>query len=293
MPPRVALESTVIAHGLPYPDNVETALRMQAIVREQDAEPATIGIVRGRTVIGLSDDEIRYLATADRVRKVSWRDLPVVIARKEDGATTVAATMWLAHQADIQVFATGGIGGVHRGAPFDVSADLDALARVPMVVVCAGPKAILDLPATREVLETRGITVVGFQTDELPAFYHATSGLPVDVRCDTPEDVAAIFHTRRDLDLPGAVLVTVPPPTEAALPPAVMSPAIDQAVQEAEEQGIHTGAVTPFLLQRLATLTGGRTVHTNQALLLQNARIAARIAVACSPGKRPNGAMDN
>jgi pseudouridine-5'-phosphate glycosidase len=293
MPSRVALESTVIAHGLPHPDNVETALQMEAAVRAAGATPCTIGIVRGRPVVGLTEDDVRHLATAEGVRKVSWRDLPVAIARQEDGATTVAATMWLAHRADIQVFATGGIGGVHRGAPFDVSADLDALAHVPMVVVCAGPKAILDLEATREVLETHGVTVVGYGTDEMPAFYHAGSGQPVDVRCDTPEEVAAIFHARCDLALPGAVLVTVPPPAEAALPPGVVGPAIDQAVHEAREQGLRAGAVTPFLLQRLAVLTAGRSVRANQALLMQNARIAAHIAIACSPEGRPEGTMDN
>jgi pseudouridine-5'-phosphate glycosidase len=267
---------------LPYPDNVETALRLETAVQERGADPATIGIIAGKPIIGLSKEEIRHLATADPVRKVSWRDLPVVLARGEDGATTVAATMWLAHRAGIRVFATGGIGGVHRGAPFDVSADLEALTRVPMVVVCAGPKAILDLAATREVLETRGITVVGYQTDEMPAFYHASSGLPVDVRCDTPEAVAALVRARRDLDLPGAVLVTVPPPAEVALSPARIDPAIEAALQEAEARDLRSAAVTPFLLQRLATLTDGQTIHTNRALLTRNAGVAAEIAVACA-----------
>jgi pseudouridine-5'-phosphate glycosidase len=280
MPARVALESTVIAHGLPSPDNVEMALRLEGVVRDQGATPATIGVIHGEPIVGLSEQEIRHLATADAVRKVSWRDLPVVLARKEDGATTVAATMWLAHRAGIGVFATGGIGGVHRGAPFDVSADLEALARVPMVVVCAGPKAILDLDATREVLETRGVTVVGYGTDELPAFYHASSGLPVDVRCDTPEGVAALVRARHDLDLPGGVLVTVPPPPTAALPPSLIHPAIAEAQQEAEARGLRSGAVTPFLLQRLATLTDGQTVRANRALLARNAEVAAQIAVA-------------
>ncbi|NBC17690.1 MAG: pseudouridine-5-phosphate glycosidase [Bacteroidetes bacterium] len=281
MPARVALESTVIAHGLPYPDNVEAALRLEDIVRNHGAAPATIGIIEGEPIVGLSEDEIRHLATADAVRKVSWRDLPVVLARKQDGATTVAATMWLAHQAGIDVFATGGIGGVHRGSPFDVSADLEALARVPMVVVCAGAKAILDLPATREVLETRGVTVVGYGTDELPAFYHASSGLPVDVRCDSPEEVAALVRARRDLALPGATLVAVPPPPEAALPPSLIEAAIAEALQEADARDLRSGEVTPFLLQRLATLTDGATVRTNRALLARNAEVAAQVAVAC------------
>ena len=283
----VALESTVIAHGLPYPENVETALRLEAVVRAEGARPRTVGIIEGAPVIGLSEDEMRHLARAEHVRKVSWRDLPVVLARGEDGATTVAATMWLAHRHAIGVFATGGIGGVHRGAPFDVSADLEALALLPMVVVCAGPKAILDLPATREVLETRGVTVVGYGTDELPAFYHPASGLSVDVRCDTPEDVAAVVHARRRLDLPGAVLVTVPPPAEAALPAAVIEPALATALQEAETQELRSGQVTPFLLRRLAELTDGQTVRTNRALLEHNARIAARLARRLSLGKKP------
>ncbi len=224
MPAYVAFESTVIAHGLPYPQNVKTALRLETIARTAGAEPRTVGIVDGEVVVGLSESQILHLAQAEAVRKVSLRDLPVAMAQKLDGATTVAATLHLAHHSGIGVMATGGIGGVHRGGGFDVSADLDALARLPMTVVCAGVKAILDLPATREGLETRGVTVVGYQTDEMPAFYSRSSGLPVDARCDTPEEVAAIIQARRRLELPGAVLVTVPVPEDAALPSKPSNP---------------------------------------------------------------------
>ena len=281
----VALESTVIAHGLPYPQNVETAVRLEKIVREARATPRTIGLIAGRAVIGLSEDEIRLLATEDDVRKLSWRDLPVAVAQQAHGATTVAATLWLAHRHGIGVMATGGIGGVHRGSSLDVSNDLDALARLPMVVVCAGAKAILDLPATREVLETRGVTVVGYGTDEMPAFYSRTSGLPVDVRCDTPAEVAAVVQARRDLGLPGATLVTVPVPEEAAIPQAEIEPAIARAVAEAGQRGLRSAEVTPFLLARLAALTGDRSLRANLALLEQNARIAAGIAVALAEEK--------
>ncbi len=286
MQPLVALESTVIAHGLPYPENVETALAMEAAVRSEGATPRTIGIVGGRIVVGLSEEQIRHLATAGDVAKVSLRDLPVVLARRRDGATTVAATMWLADRHGIPVFATGGIGGVHRGSgppghgSFDVSADLEALAQTPMTVVCAGPKAILDLPATREVLETRGVTVVGYGTDEMPAFYSRRSGLPVDVRCDTPEEVARLVHTRQTLGLPGATLVMVPIPEEAEIPREEIEPAIEEAHAEARRQGLRSAAVTPFLLARLAERTAGRSLQANRALLVHNARIAARIARA-------------
>jgi pseudouridine-5'-phosphate glycosidase len=276
----VALESTVIAHGLPYPRNVEAALHLEAVVREAGAEPRTVGVVGGRAVVGLSAREIRHLATAQPVRKVSLATLPVAVARGEDGATTVAATMWLAHRHGLQVFATGGIGGVHRGGAFDVSADLEALARVPMVVVCAGAKAILDLPATREVLETRGVTVVGYGTDEMPAFYSRSSGLAVDVRCDTPAEVAALFRARRALDLPGALLITAPVPEEAALPAAEIDPEIEQALAEASARDLRAGEVTPFLLARVSALTGERSLHANLALLENNARLAAHFAVA-------------
>ncbi|MEM1126702.1 MAG: pseudouridine-5'-phosphate glycosidase [Bacteroidota bacterium] len=291
MLPLVALESTVIAHGLPHPHNLETAHRLEAVVREVGAHPRTVAVLGGVPVVGLTADQLAHLATAPDVRKVSLRDLPVAMARHEDGATTVAATLWLAHREGVAVFATGGIGGVHRAlggaASFDVSNDLHVLGQVPMVVVCAGAKAILDLPATREVLETVGVTVVGYGTNEMPAFYSRTSGLPVDVRCDTPEEVAALAQRRRQLQIPGAVLVTVPPPEATALPPEVVQPAIDQALAEAEAQGLRSAALTPFLLRRIATLTDGRALATNVALLEQNARIAASIARALTAQERP------
>jgi pseudouridine-5'-phosphate glycosidase len=282
--PRVALESTVIAHGLPHPQNVATARAVEGVVRAEGATPRTVGLVGGEAVVGLTDAQIEHLGTTEGVRKVSLRDLPVAAARGLDGATTVAATMHLARRAGIGVFATGGIGGVHRApghAPArDVSADLTALARLPLVVVCAGAKAVLDLPATREALETHGVPVVGYQADEMPAFYSASSGLAVDVRCDTPAEVAALAHARDALGLPAAVLVTVPPPPEAALPAAVVAPAIAQAVREAEAEGLRAAAVTPFLLARVQALTGGRALDANRALLRRNARVAARIACA-------------
>jgi pseudouridine-5'-phosphate glycosidase len=286
MPAYVALESTVIAHGLPYPQNLKTALRLEAIVREEDAVPCTIGIISGNVIVGLSEAQIRLLATEADVQKVSWRDLPIVTSQGGHGATTVAATMWLAHRHNVQVFATGGIGGVHRGGGFDISNDLEALAQVPMVVVCAGAKAILDLPATREMLEMRGVTVIGYQTDEMPAFYSRTSGLPVDIRCDTPEAVADVVRARQDLGLPGATLVTVPIPEAAAIPREEIEPAIAQALEEADARGLRSAEVTPFLLARLGELTGDRSLRANLALLENNARVAARIARVLSPPMR-------
>ena len=280
MPAYVALESTVIAHGLPYPQNVKTALRLETIIRTAGAEPRTVGLIGGQVVMGLSESQILHLAQAEAVRKVSLRDLPVAAARRLDGATTVAATLHLAHRSGISVMTTGGIGGVHRGGGLDVSADLDALARLPMTVVCAGVKAILDLPATREVLETRGVTVVGYKTDEMPAFYSASSGLPVDVRCDTPVEVAAVIQARRRLELPGAVLVTVPVPAEAALPREAVEPAIGQALDEAESLDLRSAEVTPFLLKRLRDLLGDHALRANVALLENNALVAARITQA-------------
>lgn len=299
----VALESTVISHGLPYPQNLETALRLEAIVREQGAMPATIGILAGKIVVGLSRAEIAHLATAADVRKVSRRDLPVAVARELDGATTVATTAWAAHQAGIQVFATGGIGGVHRTGgrhqesgvrsqgsevptsnffATDISADLPELAQTPIIVVCAGAKAILDLPATLEWLETHGVTVVGYGTDRFPAFYNRSSGLPVDVRADTPEEVAALFWAQRTLGLPGGLLVAVPIPAEYELPADQMEPAIAQALAEADEQGVKGKALTPFLLARVSALTGEASLRANLALLENNARVGAEIAIALS-----------
>lgn len=278
----VALESTVITHGLPYPDNVKTAVSMETAVREGGAIPATIAIIQGKIHIGLTADQIEYLGqqAGKNVRKCSRRDLPLAIANGEDGATTVAGTMILAHLAGIELFATGGIGGVHRGHPFDVSADLAELGRTPVTVVSSGAKSILDLPATREVLETQGVTVIGYGVDEMPAFFSRRSGLPVDARLDTPEAVAQVILARRALDLQSGMLVTVPVPADAAGDPEDMEAAIVQATQEADEQGIHGPASTPWLLRRVVELTNGRSMQANTALLQNNGRVAATIAVA-------------
>jgi len=278
--PVVALESTVISHGLPYPDNLCLARDMEATVAATGATPRTIGVIRGELVAGLSDAQIVHLATAGDVRKVSRRDLPIVVTRRLDGATTVAATMWIAQRFGIEVFATGGIGGVHRGNGIDISADLQELAQTPVIVVCAGAKAILDLPATLEYLETHGVTVVGYGTDEFPAFYSRFSGLPVDVRCDTPGEVAALWRAKRSLGLPGGLLVTVPVPAEDEIPAAVIEPAIVRAVRDAAEAGLRSAEVTPYLLGRLAELTGAASVAANVALLKNNAHVAGEIAVA-------------
>jgi pseudouridylate synthase len=282
--PQVALESTVISHGLPYPHNLELATEMEAIVRQYGADPRTIGIIGGELIAGLSGSQIEHLATARDVRKASRRDLPIVVAQRLDGATTVATTMWIAHRAGIEVFATGGIGGVHRGVAggpsSDISADLQELAQTPVIVVCAGAKAILDLPATLEYLETYGVTVVGMGTNEFPAFYSHQSGLRVDVRCDSAADVAAIWRARQALRLPGGLLVTVPIPAEAEIPAAEIEPVIAQAVDEAAERKLRSAEVTPFLLTRIAELTGTRSLQANLALLKNNARVAAQIAVA-------------
>ena len=283
-PAAVALESTVISHGLPYPQNLELARDMEAIVRAAGAAPRTVGIIGGELIAGLSGAQIEHLATATGVRKVSRRDLPIVVARKLDGATTVATTMWIAHRFGVQVFATGGIGGVHQTAGdiagVDISADLQELAQTPVIVVCAGAKAILDLPATLEYLETFGVTVVGFGTDEFPAFYSRSSGLPVDVRCDDAADVAAIWRAKQALGLPGGLLVTVPVPQAEEIPAAEIEPTIAQAVGEAAARGLRSAEVTPFLLTRIAELSGARSLRANLALLKNNARVAAEIAVA-------------
>jgi pseudouridylate synthase len=292
----VALESTVIAHGLPYPRNVQTAQRLEEIVREEGAVPATIGLIAGQVVIGLDQIQIEHLATAGGVRKVSRRDLPIVMAGKSDGATTVATTAWAAHQAGVQVFATGGIGGVHRagsrledrgGAPVpgsflstDVSADLPELAGTPVLVVCAGAKAILDLAATLEWLETHGVPVIGYRTGRFPAFYNRDSGLPVDANAETPGQVAELFRAQRRLGLPGGMLVGVPVPEEFELPVDQMEAAIERALAEAEAQGIRGKAITPFLLARISDLTGEASLRANLALLENNARVAAQIAGA-------------
>ena len=276
----VALESTVITHGLPYPHNLALAQEMEAIVRRHGAEPRTVAILGGELLAGLTAPQMTQLAQSRHVRKVSRRDLPIVVARREDGSTTVATTMWIAARAGIHVFATGGIGGVHRGNGFDVSADLQELAQTPVIVVCAGAKAILDLPATLEYLETHGVTVIGWQSDEFPAFYSRRSGLPVDVRCDSADDVVALWRAKQQLQLPGGLLVTVPVPIEEEIPANEIEPLILQAVAEAEQQGLRSAQVTPYLLSRLVALSGERSLHANLALLKNNAAVAAQIAVA-------------
>jgi pseudouridine-5'-phosphate glycosidase len=275
--PVVALESTVIAHGLPYPRNIEIALGMEEAIRSAGAVPATIAIIGGKARVGLSGSEVEYLARAT-VAKVSRRDIAICLAQRLDGATTVSATMFLAHCAGLKVFATGGIGGVHRGNAHDISADLTELARTPLLVVCAGAKAILDLPATLEWLETAGVPVLGYGTDEFPAFYSRSSGLPVDARVDTPQQAAAIVRAHWDIGLASGALLTVPIPEQAEAPRERMEAAIAQALSEA--QGIRGKAVTPFLLRRVSELTGGESMAANLALLLNNAQVAAQVAKA-------------
>ncbi len=278
--PVVALESTLITHGLPQPVNLQVARAMEDIVRAAGAVPATVAILAGRICAGLTAYELEYLAACEDARKCSRRDFPIAVARDEDGATTVAGTMMVAAAAGIRVFATGGIGGVHRGHPFDVSADLMELGRSPVTVVCAGAKAILDLPLTLEVLETQGVPVVGYGTDEFPAFYSRSSGLPTDHRCDTPTEVARIMLARDELKLDAGLLVAVPVPEEEALPREEIETAIEQALTEADAQGIRGKEVTPFLLARVSELSGEASQKTNIALLKQNAHVAAQIAVA-------------
>ena len=278
----VALESTVISHGLPYPENVQTAQKMETAVRQGGAIPATIAIIQGQVHIGLTADQLEYLGTRPDVRKCSRRDLALAIANGEDGATTVAGTMILAHLAGIQIFATGGIGGVHRGHPFDVSADLQELGRTPVAVVSSGAKSILDLSATREVLETNGVPVIGYGVAEMPAFFSRRSGLPVDVTAETPAQVAAIIRAHSRLQLQSGLLVTVPVPEAAAFDEAEAEAAVAQATREADAQGIHGPAATPWLLRRMVELTDGRSLQANVALLQNNGRVAAQIAVALS-----------
>lgn len=278
--PIVALESAVITHGLPRPTNLELARQVEAIVRENGANPATIALLDGQIHIGLTDPQLARLATLEATRKISLRDFGIALARGLSGGTTVAATLFAASRAGIRVFATGGIGGVHRGAPFDVSADLVQLGRSPVVVVCAGAKAILDLPATREVLETRGVPVIGYQTDEFPAFYTRQSGLAVDLRVDSPGEAAEIAVTAWKAGLDSAVLLVVPPPEETAMSPGVMEAAVREALAEAEAQGISGAATTPFLLARVSQLTEGESLEANLALLRTNARVAAQVADA-------------
>ncbi len=286
--PLVALESTVITHGLPWPQNLDLARRMEATVRAGGACPATIAILKGEVKIGLSDAELEHLARAKGVMKVSRRDYPLAVAQKCDGGTTVAGTMIAAHWAGIKVFATGGVGGVHRrlapGSDLDISADLPELARTPVVVVCAGVKAILDLPATLEWLETHGVPVIGYNTDEFPAFYSRESGLKLEARVDTPEQAAALVRAMWDLDFVSGALLCVPVPEEAARPRADMEHAIAQALGDAGAAGIKGKAVTPYLLSRIAELTHGESLAANLALLENNASVAAELASAL--GKR-------
>jgi pseudouridine-5'-phosphate glycosidase len=280
--PVVALESTIITHGMPHPHNVATARAVEEAVRENGAVPATIAIVDGRIVVGLSCAELEWFSTATDALKVSRADLPYAVAAGRHGSTTVAATMICAHLAGIGVFATGGIGGVHRGVEgtLDISADLEELATTPVVVVCAGAKAILDLPRTLEYLETRGVPVVGYRTDQFPAFWSRTRGLPVPIRLDAPAAIADLVRTKDELGLKGGVLVANPVPAEDEIPSEEMGPLIDDAVEEARRRGIAGKAVTPFLLSHLNRLTGGRSLAANIALVKHNAALAARIAVS-------------
>ena len=279
--PVVALESTIISHGMPYPQNVETALKVEQIIRDCGAVPATIAILGGRLKAGLSHEEIEYLGKKGQdVTKASRRDLAVLVARKADGATTVTTTMMIAHMAGIQIFATGGIGGVHRGAEttMDISADLEELANTPVMVVCAGAKSILDLGLTLEYLETHGVPVLGYGTKELPAFYTRKSGFEVDYQVDTPAELAAIFHASHELGLKGGMLVTNPIPEEYSMDHEVISKAIDEAIAAANAQGIHGKATTPFLLAKVKELTGGDSLDSNIQLVFNNARLAAQTA---------------
>ena len=283
--PVVALESTIISHGMPYPQNVETALNVEKIIRDNGAVPATIAVLGGRLKAGLSPEEIDYLGrTGTAVAKASRRDLPVLVAQGRDGATTVTTTMIIAHMAGISVFATGGIGGVHRGAEttMDISADLEELAPTPVMVICAGAKAILDLGLTLEYLETKGVTVIGYGTKELPAFYPRKSGFKVDYRLDTPEELAKAFYVKQDMGLGGGMLVTNPIPEEFSMDHDVINKAIDEAVAEANALGIHGKETTPFLLAKIKDLTGGDSLASNIQLVYNNARLAARTAASLS-----------
>lgn len=278
--PVVALESTVFAHGLPRPVNLETAQRLESIVRETDAIPATVAIIEGRLCVGLNEDQLKSLAEDNNVKKISTRDIPLALAQKWTGATTVASTCWIAERAGIKVFSTGGIGGVHRSLLPDISADLPELARTPIVVVCSGAKIVLDLPATREWLETHGVTVVGYQCDELPAFYSRRSGLPVDARVDSAAEVAEIFRAQRALQMSPALLVTVPVPEKFEVPSEQLTAALVNALAAAEKNDITGRDLTPFLLSEMAQQSEGATLKANIALLENNVRVGAEIARA-------------
>jgi pseudouridine-5'-phosphate glycosidase len=282
----IALESTVITHGLPRPQNLALARDMERLVRENGATPATIAVLDGKIHVGLTEAELERLANEDHVRKISRRDFATAIVKKECGGTTVAGTMFAAHQAGIQVFATGGIGGVHEVETLDISTDLQALADTPMIVVCAGAKAILDLPATLEYLETMAVPVVGYGTDEFPAFYSRQSGLNVSARLDSPQEIVEFAKVHWKLGLTSAVLVCQPLSAEEELPREKVDGAIEQAHREAKEQGIHGQPLTPFLLARLSELTGGESLRANLALLLNNAKLAAQIACTLSASQQ-------
>lgn len=278
--PVVALESTIIAHGMPYPKNVETALEVEDVIRKNGAIPATIAIIDGAVKVGLTKEEIEFLGTADNVLKVSRRDLPLVRAKKMHGATTVSGTMIAAAMAGIKLFVTGGIGGVHRGfgETLDISADLEELAETDVTVVCAGCKSILDIPATMEYLETKGVPVICCGQDEIPAFYSRKSGIKAELRLDTPEEIAELLRAKEELGLRGGVLVTCPIPEEDEIPFEKMDKVIGEAVREAEAQGVTGKRITPFLLTKVKELTEGASLEANIRLVLNNAEIGAKIA---------------
>ena len=279
--PVVALESTIISHGMPYPQNVETALKVEQVIRDNGAVPATIAIIGGKLKAGLTKADIEHLGkTGSAVTKVSRRDLPIIVAKGMDGATTVATTMIIASLAGIKVFATGGVGGVHRGAEttMDISADLEELAMTPVMVICAGAKSILDLGLTLEYLETKGVPVIGYGTDELPAFYTRKSGFGVDYQLNTPKELAEAFLVKQAVELKGGMLVTNPIPEEYSMDSEVISKAIDEAIAESKRQGIHGKDTTPFLLAKVKEITGGDSLDSNIQLVFNNARLAAQTA---------------
>lgn len=280
--PLVGLETAVVTHGLPYPTNVELAQAMENVIRQEGAIPATVGVLGGKAQIGLNQNDIQLLAQDRDVLKISRRDFARAAARKLNGGTTVAGTITALHLAGIKVFATGGIGGVHRDASFDVSADLPTLAEIPILVVCAGAKSILDLPATLEMLETLSVPVVGYRTSLFPAFYSRSSGLPVNASVEDPEEAAYLTKAHWEMGINSAVLLAVPPPMGDALPENLMEEAVNRALQEAKENQIHGQGVTPFLLKRVSELTGKASLRANMGLLLNNARVAARTAVEYS-----------
>jgi pseudouridylate synthase len=280
--PIVALESTVIAHGLPRPENLATVLELERLIKHVGAQPATIALLQGKLCVGLTPDQIELIAMQEAMQKISIRDLPTAIANKLSGATTVASTLWIARRAGIRVLATGGIGGVHRGSLPDISADLPQLATTPMIVVCSGAKIVLDLPATREWLETHGVTVVGYQCEKMPAFYSRDSELEVDAVATNVNDVVALYHAQNALGTNSALLVTVPVPVEDEVPDSDLQRILDEALTEANRLAVGGRQLTPFLLSRMAEQSGGATLRANIALLKNNARIAAEIAVALS-----------